>query len=1119
MVHKRPFFKTLSSSKNSPVGLSTASEVRDVVKGQTEAQFGSSNDDGEKELPSDTENFRSFELSLVEILGENVKPRVHSLYSKFHSTEDALSNAIEEYFGDMDVPSEGPQPQKKPKKNNKAPETDIGITIQSSDAVRTIKKNQDTPKVSLDVHGGNNYLWTKYIGSLRVLAWVTRPFIGTLKHNQALEVSLIKSKKDKRGDHLKSLRVFTATKEGSKGREIGRLPEELNRILSSLVDLQLIQISDINVLGEFRKLSIGDSFPVQLDFYLTSKAFENNESRSVSSLTTVRFGTNMSASQDMNEADAAQALKIRQHSLLNFLQKMNVLPTSSDYQSPVEIDSVENEGRIKDCPKDASISTYVTFDQLNQFYRSYQESELLDGLPDYISPPSENFSLELRAYQKQGLSWMLSRENEVGLLTDMSNNRSQLDTSVAVTGNLKESLSPLWRKCEWPNDAARISEGTESKNERYFYANIYSGVLSLSKPEIVLNVRGGIIADEMGLGKTISALSLVHTVPADGNFTSQEDQDGGPYAASTTLVVVPMSLLSQWKEEFERSNRNASNHCIVYYGEQTDVDLKRSLCLPKKKPPIIILTTYGVVLSEHLRLSSKNQVGAGMKSNGLFSVKYFRIILDEAHNIRNKDAKTSRAIFSLKLSRKWALTGSPIVNKLDDFYSLIKFLEIEPWSNNVYWKTFVTLPYEQRQFSRAFEVVKSILNPIFIRRTKSMKTKSGDPIVSLPQKSIRIEYVNFSSTELAYYNALKSRASQSFRESLERGDLMRKYTQILTHILRLRQACCHLRLIKSHDRNLYSIDDIKDENKMVEDVEACSQAHLGRLSDVSNELFDRLRNSINLETSECSICTQSPISLNSMAITPCCHTFCLSCILDHVSFQENNKQQPLCPNCRRQISTSMLFKVKLNLALSKTLPYEIPEGRGSEASLTFQLYDPSALSSKIDALIRHISSLSCQTVPDHVVVFSQFSSFLDIIEEQLKNQLNDKVIVYKFDGRLKMQERHDILSKFEKPPENTNTVLLLSLKAGGVGLNLTTASKVFLMDPWWSPSVEEQAIDRIHRIGQKKNVTVTRFIMKDSIETKIIKIQERKKFLGEVVGIGDEDKKRRLDDIKTLFED
>lgn len=120
-----------------------------------------------------------------------------------------------------------------------------------------------------------------------------------------------------------------------------------------------------------------------------------------------------------------------------------------------------------------------------------------------------------------------------------------------------------------------------------------------------------------------------------------------------------------------------------------------------------------------------------------------------------------------------------------------------------------------------------------------------------------------------------------------------------------------------------------------------------------------------------------------------------------------------------------------------------------------------------------------------------------------------------------MNGRGKLLNLFNAPLTNGKiAILLLSLKAGGVGLNLTTASRAFMMDPWWSPSIEDQAIDRIHRIGQNETVKVVRFIMENSIETKMLKIQERKKQIGEAVGVEEEERqKRRIEEIQILFEE
>ncbi|KAK9160686.1 hypothetical protein Syun_007027 [Stephania yunnanensis] len=96
-------------------------------------------------------------------------------------------------------------------------------------------------------------------------------------------------------------------------------------------------------------------------------------------------------------------------------------------------------------------------------------------------------------------------------------------------------------------------------------------------------------------------------------------------------------------------------------------------------------------------------------------------------------------------------------------------------------------------------------------------------------------------------------------------------------------------------------------------------------------------------------------------------------------------------------------------------------------------------------------------------------------------------------------------------------VLLMSLKAGGIGLNLTAASNIFLMDPWWNPAVEEQAVMRIHRIGQKRTVSVRRFIVKDTVEERMQQVQARKQCKIEGALTDGEVRTDRIEEQKMLF--
>ena len=148
-----------------------------------------------------------------------------------------------------------------------------------------------------------------------------------------------------------------------------------------------------------------------------------------------------------------------------------------------------------------------------------------------------------------------------------------------------------------------------------------------------------------------------------------------------------------------------------------------------------------------------------------------------------------------------------------------------------------------------------------------------------------------------------------------------------------------------------------------------------------------------------------------------------------------------------------------------------------------------------------------------ILLFSQFTSMLAIIEKALSDR---DITYYKITGETSKQDRLSMVKQFN---EDDTPVFLISLKAGGVGLNLTGADVVIHYDPWWNVAVQNQATDRAHRIGQTKKVTVYKMIAKGTIEEKIVKLQETKKDLadniinGENVGIGSMSK----DDIMELL--
>jgi SNF2 family DNA or RNA helicase len=168
---------------------------------------------------------------------------------------------------------------------------------------------------------------------------------------------------------------------------------------------------------------------------------------------------------------------------------------------------------------------------------------------------------------------------------------------------------------------------------------------------------------------------------------------------------------------------------------------------------------------------------------------------------------------------------------------------------------------------------------------------------------------------------------------------------------------------------------------------------------------------------------------------------------------------------------------------------------------------------KTDILLEELKNI----IPAHrALVFSQFTSMLDLLERDFKKA---GIHYQRLDGSTAIGQRQELINHFQDE-ESDVQVFLLSLKAGNAGLTLTAADYVFLFDPWWNAAVENQAIDRTHRIGQERHVFAYRMICKGTVEERIINLQQKKKKLAEDLVTTDESflKALTLEDLKYLLE-
>lgn len=600
-------------------------------------------------------------------------------------------------------------------------------------------------------------------------------------------------------------------------------------------------------------------------------------------------------------------------------------------------------------------------------------------LEETTPPPS--FPTALYTHQKQALTWMLEREGH-GLISLKS-----------------QELHPLWE--EYRMGESRI------------YHNICSGEIALERPHAQETCQGGILADEMGLGKTVTLAALLHAnPPPEAAVAHHKRTKTASSAQGKTLIVVPLSLLEQWQVEVK--THCPQLNCVSYYGASRHF----------KPSADITLTTYGIVASEH------------SSSGPLFKTSWFRLVLDEGHAIRNGQTATAKACMQLKALHKWVLTGTPILNSLEDLSSLLKLLDCD--------KGAIANLMHRKELA----VIRKMLRPILLRRTKQSHLTSGAPLIVLPLLEIEVRKVDLTDLERSQYDKLKASCHAAFQAMESTGVLKRCFATLFEMVLRLRQSCDHYSLLQSACTSAEHIDAFVA--KTLEDP----------LSPFAAELTEKLKSGIELD---CPVCLGPA---EDALLPPCGHLMCRPCAYHQIESNGN------CPLCKR----------KLKVADLKTAPRRIRSSLGRELRP----------SSKVTAVLHELQRSS-----DQYVVFSQWLGMLDILESALQEAQHTFV---RLDGTMSLSQRESALLQFRK---GGIKVLLVSIGAGGTGLSLACAHRVILLEPLWSDAQEKQAIERLHRIGQTSPVSAVRLIVSNSIEEQIAAFNSTQQRLSAAPGLED----------------
>ena len=448
------------------------------------------------------------------------------------------------------------------------------------------------------------------------------------------------------------------------------------------------------------------------------------------------------------------------------------------------------------------------------------------------------------------------------------------------------------------------------------------------------NGFGGILADEMGLGKTVQTLAFLNSLRTPNPH---------PHSSLLTphLIVCPTSLVFNWVAEAKKFTPGLK--VLALHGPDRHARFDQIV------ESDIIVTSYALIRRDAERYRE---------------MEFDTVVLDEAQHIKNRQTQNAQAVKAIKARHRIVLTGTPLENSVLDLWSIFDFLMPGYLGTAKDFRERYELPIAKEKNASAQTRLARRLRPFMLRRLK--KEVASD----LPAKLEQVSFCELSPDQRSVYQQVIEASRKEVLEAVGAQGVAKSRMVVLTALLRLRQVCCDLRLLK---------------------LEKQSDGVMKSGSDA-----------------------------------------------------------------------------EIDQAIQPSATPSLPSPSSGKLDLFGEL-----LEEVIDGGHR-------------LLVFSQFVGMLTLLKEKLTAE---GIEFCYLDGST--TDRAGVVERFQ-----TNAaipVFLISLKAGGVGLNLTGADTVVHFDPWWNPAVEDQATDRAHRIGQTKVVTSYKLITRDTVEEKILTLQNRKR--------------------------
>lgn len=366
--------------------------------------------------------------------------------------------------------------------------------------------------------------------------------------------------------------------------------------------------------------------------------------------------------------------------------------------------------------------------------------------------------------------------------------------------------------------------------------------------------------------------------------------------------MAPVALLRQWEREFlTRVKSEFALDVYIHHGMSSKKKIRSFSDLAEYD---IVLTTYGLLAREHKEhFGATPQIVERDPRDRYISPFYsrrsvwYRVVLDEAQYIKNKSTLTSKACSALEAKYRWCLSGTPMQNSVLELYSLLRFLRIKPYDEEGRFNREIGNPIQKGlNRSPAMKKLQALLKAILLRRTKNSKI-DGHPILQLPPKDIEIENIVMDGDETEFYKALEQGAQAQMNKYINQGTVMKNYSTILVLLLRLRQACCHPKLIERAHR-------LKSA-KMI--AARSGRAAISLCRKFNPQVVRKLEN---MTTFTCPVCMDAVDPANVILFFPCGDYICSECCGEYFESAPNPGEQDQtqkCATCSHGVSEKDLI--------------------------------------------------------------------------------------------------------------------------------------------------------------------------------------------------------------------